>query len=331
MRRNSSCSRPGWNGWERRFASRTCSITSRSAFGCSPSRSKTTSRPLVYFSNISSLARCVAFTTALMRVTRSLPSSSSRIPSMVQPAGVVTGIELHLRGAEQRLRREQCRDIARQTDLHAGLGERFENDVDECRTTRREAGHRIHVLLVHHHRPAYRVEQPPGGVEMRVRRVLPPADAGHARAHLARRVRHGADHGSRCREQVLDEARRDGGGDRDHELRRGHVRADLLEQLAHVLRFDGDDDHVRSAHRRAIVRSHRNGTLSSEPLRTLRVPHRGHSVPWRQTRLEQPLQQYVPDLPEPQYRHTVLLHRRYSSSKVAASVFSSRYFTITGA
>ncbi len=38
----------------------------------------------------SSLARWAAFTTALMSVTRSLPSSNSMMPSMVQPAGVVT-------------------------------------------------------------------------------------------------------------------------------------------------------------------------------------------------------------------------------------------------
>src|SRR2546426_2919316 len=38
----------------------------------------------------SSRARCVARTTALISVTRRPPSSSSSIPSMVQPAGVVT-------------------------------------------------------------------------------------------------------------------------------------------------------------------------------------------------------------------------------------------------
>src|SRR6266508_5469511 len=45
---------------------------------------------LAYLSNSSSPARLVALTTALMSVTRSFPSSSSRMPSMVQPAGVVT-------------------------------------------------------------------------------------------------------------------------------------------------------------------------------------------------------------------------------------------------
>src|ERR1700686_4667851 len=38
----------------------------------------------------SSFARCVAFTTALISVTRNFPSSSSIMPSTVQPAGVVT-------------------------------------------------------------------------------------------------------------------------------------------------------------------------------------------------------------------------------------------------
>src|SRR5439155_1549443 len=173
--------------------------------------------------------------------------------------------------------------------------------------------------------------QPPGGFEMRVGRVLPPADTRHARADLARRVGHGSDHRGRRREEVLDVARRNGGGDRDHELCRGHVRADLLEQLPHVLRLDGDEDHVGPARRRPIVRSHGHGALFSERLGPLRVPHGGDCAPRRETRLEQPLEQYVPDLAESQNRHTLVLHRRYSSSRVAASVFSSRYFTITGA
>ena len=50
--------------------------------------SRTMSRS--YSANISSLARCAALTTALIKVTRNLPSSSSRMPSMVHPAGVVT-------------------------------------------------------------------------------------------------------------------------------------------------------------------------------------------------------------------------------------------------
>ena len=63
----------------------TCGDVGCGAFGLS---SRVIARH--YFSNSNSPARCVAFTTALISVTRSLPSSSSRMPSMVQPAGVVT-------------------------------------------------------------------------------------------------------------------------------------------------------------------------------------------------------------------------------------------------
>jgi hypothetical protein len=48
------------------------------------------SRGMGGYPNASSLARCAAFTTALIRVTRNFPSSSSMIASIVQPAGVVT-------------------------------------------------------------------------------------------------------------------------------------------------------------------------------------------------------------------------------------------------
>lgn len=42
------------------------------------------------YENANSLARWTAFTTALIKVTRNFPSSSSMMPSMVHPAGVVT-------------------------------------------------------------------------------------------------------------------------------------------------------------------------------------------------------------------------------------------------
>src|SRR5579863_2210886 len=45
---------------------------------------------LTLYPYASSFARWAAFTTALIRVTRNLPSSSSIIASMVHPAGVVT-------------------------------------------------------------------------------------------------------------------------------------------------------------------------------------------------------------------------------------------------
>src|SRR5438067_2246971 len=115
-----------------------------------------------------------------------------------------------------------------------GLGDAKDFELLETRVERVEGGTEVRLTHVFKYKPL-------GGVEMRLRRVLPSADAGHARAHLARGVGHGPDYRSRCREEILDEARRDGGGDRDHELRRGHVRADLLEQLPNVLWLDSDD------------------------------------------------------------------------------------------
>src|SRR6266576_418486 len=88
----------------------------------------------VYFSKSNSPARLVAFTTALMSVTRSLPSSNSMIPSMVHPAGVVTAFQNHTRCALHGLRREQSGYVARQTHFDAGFGERFENNVGKRRT-----------------------------------------------------------------------------------------------------------------------------------------------------------------------------------------------------
>src|SRR5205823_12750999 len=81
---------------------------------------------------------------------------------------------------------------------------------------------------------------------------------------------------------------------------------------------------------RPVVTPHGTGAALPARLRPLRVSYRRYRVARWQTRLEESLQQDIPDLPEPQYRHTMLLNRRYSSSRVAASVFSSRYFTITG-
>src|SRR5256886_10312275 len=53
-------------------------------------------------------------------------------------SGVIAGVELHLRGAEQGLRGEDGGDVARQPDLHARLRERLQDDVDERRTARSE-------------------------------------------------------------------------------------------------------------------------------------------------------------------------------------------------
>jgi hypothetical protein len=86
-----------WAEYRNRLTNRVPGGSDLGSFGCS---SKIVSVPFDFpqptinrrshFSKSNSPARCVAFTTALISVTRNLPSSSSRMPSMVQPAGVVT-------------------------------------------------------------------------------------------------------------------------------------------------------------------------------------------------------------------------------------------------
>jgi len=84
-----------------------------------------------YFSNSSSPARLVAFTTALMSVTRSLPSSSSecrRCAAGRSSHGVLEEARDDRRFPTQHLPRlyhlrcEKGRYIARQTDFHASFG-----------------------------------------------------------------------------------------------------------------------------------------------------------------------------------------------------------------
>lgn len=53
-------------------------------------RRTTNNERRVCYPSANSFALCAAFTTALINVTRSLPSSNSMIASIVQPAGVVT-------------------------------------------------------------------------------------------------------------------------------------------------------------------------------------------------------------------------------------------------
>src|SRR5207245_1518122 len=88
---------------------------------------------------------------------------------------------------------------------------------------------------------------------------------------------------------------------------------------------------VRPMRRRAAVRSHRNRELRRQALRALGMPDGRPDVAQGKTDLEQPLKQDGPDLPQAEDRHPLFHHRRYSSSRVAASVFASRYLMITGA
>ena len=86
----------------------------------------------------SSFARWVARFTALINVTRRPPSSSSRMPSTVHPAGVVTAsfssagwypVSDHPCRTQRRLRCQQGGHIARQPNIDTGLRQCLDDDV----------------------------------------------------------------------------------------------------------------------------------------------------------------------------------------------------------
>src|SRR5207244_2818985 len=81
---------------------------------------------------------------------------------------------------------------AGQPGLHPRRRQRLQDDVDERGPARREAGDGVHVLLVHHHRPAHGVEHRAGELQVLRGGVCALAETGHPGADQAGSVRHSA-------------------------------------------------------------------------------------------------------------------------------------------
>src|SRR5258708_40236337 len=105
---------------------------------------------------------------------------------MLEQGGVVSGFEHNLGGTHGGLRGEQRGNVARQSNLHSGLGQGFENDVDVGGTAGGESGDGVHVLFIHHDGPSDNVEH--GGGQIHVLRigVCPFGDRRHSATHKAR-------------------------------------------------------------------------------------------------------------------------------------------------
>ena len=156
-----------------------------------------------------SRARRVARSTALISVTRSPPSSSSRRPSTVQPAGVVT-ISFSFAGCSPVCRTmfaAPCTICAAitlprraATRPYASLDQRLDDRVNECWAAGTKGSHRIHVLLIHNQASTYGVEHLSGGLQLRVCRMRSRSPRGHSFLDKARRVRHRADYRNRLRQ-----------------------------------------------------------------------------------------------------------------------------------
>src|SRR5256886_10920818 len=61
-------------------------------------------------------------------------------------SGVIAGVELHLRGAEQGLRGEDGGDVARQPDLHARLRERLDRKSTRLNSSHSQISYAVFCL-----------------------------------------------------------------------------------------------------------------------------------------------------------------------------------------
>ena len=72
---------------------------------------------------------------------------------------MISGFKHNRRGTESCLRSEESGYVAWQSHLHAGFGQRFQNDVDVRGAAGGKSGDCVHVLFVDDHRSAHHVEQ----------------------------------------------------------------------------------------------------------------------------------------------------------------------------
>ena len=158
-----------------------------------------------------------AVSTPRARTDRIRPSSSARIPAIVQPAGVVTS-SLSEAGWRPVVRTisaapsviwatssvATCRGRPRMTPA---VGERLDDDVDERRTARREAGHRVHVLLFQLEDPSEGREDLPGEGDVPVGRPRTLREDRHPLSDEAGGVRHRPDDRAPAAEAGLDRRR----------------------------------------------------------------------------------------------------------------------------
>src|SRR5260370_27260639 len=142
------------------------------------------------------------------------------------------------------LRGKKRGDIARQADLDAGFGKRFEDDVSERRTAGGKAGDRVHVFFVHNDSAADGVEESLGNFEVFGGGVGTFANASHPGADDGAGVGHGADDGGFFAEALLDVTGGNGGGDGDNERVLIDLRLDFFQNFANDLRFYSEQDDV---------------------------------------------------------------------------------------
>ena len=198
-----------------------------------------------------------------MNAARTLWSSSWRTAAAVVPPGEVTrsrstvgmlpGLPEQLGRAEHGLHHQLGGDVARQSEVHAGLDHRLDDEEQVRRAGPGDRGHRILVALRHGDHAAGGGQDLRHPVQMIVVAVRAGGDGGHALVDLGRSVGHHPDHGDALGQLGLDGGGVDTGGQRDDQRVGLDRLGDLGQQFAHVLRLDHQDHRVGLGHRLVVL------------------------------------------------------------------------------
>ena len=96
----------------------------------------------------------------------------------------------------------------------------------------------------------------PGQLQISLRGRDAAAQGGRPLADQGGHVRHDPDDPHPLSETFLDEGRGDSGRDGDDERRRHNGAGELIEDIRHVLRLDGENNHIGAAHSLPVVDRH---------------------------------------------------------------------------
>src|SRR5580658_627974 len=93
---------------------------------------------------------------------------------------MVAGFKHHLGCPEGGLSRQQGGDVTRQPDLNAGLRQRFQDDVDKCRSAPGKACNSVQMFLFHYYGAAHGGEEQGGEVQLLLGGVTSTAESSDA-------------------------------------------------------------------------------------------------------------------------------------------------------
>ena len=211
--------------------------------------------------------------------------AARRRDHVLQLAGMLVGLEQHLRGAHHGLRGEQLGVAPREPDLDAGIRQRFEDQKHVRGARAREAGDCIEVTLVELDGDADGVEHRARGRHIALARVLAARHRGRARTDEGWRVRHRAHDAHAVGDRFFDRRGVDARRDRDHERAGLELVADLAQHFVHDLRLHAQHDDVAAPRDRLIVgpddRVHVLADLVAELLETFAAwPRRKDAAGW---------------------------------------------------